>query len=68
MQEGGIDEIIKKIDEAINEIDEIESLIARISTDKDVTKGLVLQFYQRIISVREKLVAVRMKISEYRQR
>jgi len=57
------DSIIKKLDEAIDLIDKIESFINRINPDEKPSPGVIFQIYQNLVLLREKIVEIRLDLA-----
>jgi len=61
-----VEEVIGILEEAIDLVDKIESFIARLNPNEKVQPGLVLQIYQNLMFLREKIVEARMKLASVR--
>jgi len=61
-----VEEVIGILEEAIDLVDKIESFIARLNPNEKVPPGLVLQIYQNLMFLREKIVEARMKLASIR--
>ncbi|RLG81742.1 MAG: hypothetical protein DRO13_00305 [Thermoprotei archaeon] len=53
--------IVKKLEEAIDLVDKIESFISRLKPGEKVSGGVVFQIYQSMVLLREKIVEARME-------
>ncbi|MGC9181562.1 hypothetical protein WLZ34_01360 [Thermogladius sp. KZ2Tp1] len=58
MQE--VEELVKLLDRAIDSIDKIEELIARLTLATETSKGVVFQIYQNLVEARESVVRARL--------
>ncbi|MGC9011600.1 hypothetical protein [Thermogladius sp.] len=58
MQE--VEELVKLLDRAIDSIDKIEELVARLTLDTETSKGVVFQIYQNLVEARESVVRARL--------
>lgn len=55
---------VKELDRAIDLIDKIESLVARLASVEGLPKGTVFQLYQSVVELRELIVGLRMRVFE----
>ena len=62
MSSNKYDEIVSKLDEAIDIIDKIEAFINRINPNEKVAPGTIFQIYQNLVLLREKIVEARMEL------
>ncbi|MET1160561.1 MAG: hypothetical protein ABWW65_06320 [Thermoprotei archaeon] len=53
--------IVKKLEEAIDLIDKIETFINRVKPNEKISSGLVFQIYQNLVLLREKIIEARME-------
>ncbi len=60
----GYPRLVAILEESIDIVDRLESFIARISPEKGYEPGLVFQFYQNLVVLRERLVEARMRALE----
>jgi hypothetical protein len=55
-----VEELVKLLDRAIDSIDKIEELVARLTLDTETSKGVVFQIYQNLVEARESVVRARL--------
>lgn len=56
------DDLLSKLDEAVSELDRLESLLTRIKPGEQVQPGLVYQIYESMVLLREKILETRLLI------
>lgn len=59
-----MEEVVKALEEAIDYIDRIESLISRLKPGDTITAGVVYQLYELLLLAREKVVEARLKLRQ----
>ncbi|WP_083829973.1 hypothetical protein [Thermogladius calderae] len=55
-----LEELVKLLDKAIDSMDKIEELVARLTLDTETSKGVVFQIYQNLVEARESVVRARL--------
>ncbi|MGC8982157.1 MAG: hypothetical protein ACP5KA_00145 [Desulfurococcaceae archaeon] len=56
-----MEEVVKALDEAINYIDKLESVLSRLRPGEQLTPGALYQIYELLMLTREKVVEARLK-------
>lgn len=57
-----MEEVVKTLDEAIDYIDKLESLISRLKPGDTVQAGLIYHMYELLVLTRERVVEARLKL------
>jgi len=58
----GREEVVAKLDEAINLLDKLETFIGRLNPGDSVHAGLIYQLYESAMLLREKIIEARLMI------
>ncbi|MEM4369753.1 MAG: hypothetical protein QXX15_02555 [Desulfurococcaceae archaeon] len=57
-----MEEAVKYLEEALNYLDKLESIVSRLKPGDVISAGLVYQLYELLMLTREKLVEARFKV------
>lgn len=61
-------EVLNKLDEAMNLAEKIELFISRVKPGEEVNQGVIYQIYESLVLLKEKLLEIRLIVLQEKEK